>query len=239
MDRNKAIRRSLTTAGRIVVCAASVFHASASPASTQLDQRNELVNTYITTMHADPLVADCAAHGNFVASTSSVVDHVEFSPQSFDSAHATVTPWNDSFDEGKQRVKVDTIVSVEGTGISQHSGDPPFDLKFRCGYVDNQMLAFSWNDPVPPARARSSEGAPSATGNASVRGKQAGSAKGKSKGKAKPATSRNRKKATSGKSAHKPSASTPSKTRSHATKTVARKSTKKTAATPAKKKSSK
>ena len=107
-------------------------------------------------MHADPLVADCAAHGNFIAGTSTVLDHVEFPPTSFDSAHATVTPWNDSFDEGKQRVKVDTIVTVEGIGIPQNSSEAPYDLKFRCGYVDKQMLAFSWNDPVPPAHARSS-----------------------------------------------------------------------------------
>lgn len=130
---------------------------STSALADQLEQHNDLVNKFVNEMHADPLVADCAAHGNFVASTSTAFDHVEFPPSSFDSAHASVTPWNDSFDEGKQRVKVDNIVTVEGLGIRQTGEGDPADLKFRCGYVGPQMLAFSWNDPVPPARARSSE----------------------------------------------------------------------------------
>jgi hypothetical protein len=97
-----------------------------------------------------------------------------------------VTPWNDSFDEGKQKVKVDSIVTVEGLGIPQAGGDPS-QLKFRCGYVGQQMLAFSWNDPVPPLRARStaSSGAHSAQGKhaASDKGSKRGSS-GKTKGSA-------------------------------------------------------
>lgn len=233
MDRNKAIHRSLTAAGRIVVCAASILLVTALPASAaQLDQHNDLVNTYVTTMHADPLVADCAAHGDFVASTSNVVDHVEFSPQSFDSGHATITPWNDSFDEGKQRVKVDTVVSVDGVGIPQNSSEPPLDLKFRCGYVDNQMLAFSWNDPLPPSRARSEAAPPAARAGAPARGKHH-AVSGKGKGNAKAGASKNTKKAVSGKSGHKSSSAAAGKGQSHATKPAAKKTA------PAKKKSSK
>ena len=232
MDRNKVIRRSLTAAGRAVACATSFLLASALPAfAAQLDQHNDLVSTYITQMHADPLVADCAAHGNFVAGTSSVLDHVEFRPESFDSTHATITPWNDSFDEGKQRVKVDTVVSVDGVGIPQNSNDPPLDLKFPCGYVGSQMLAFSWNDPVPPARARS-ESAPAARGGAAVRGRHH-AAGGKVK---KNAAGKGTKKAVTGKGARKPSSGASSgKSRSLATKATVKKSTKKAA--PAKKKS--
>lgn len=234
MDRNKAIRRPLTAVGRVVVFAASVLLASALPAqAAQLDQHNDLVNTYITTMHADPLVADCAAHGNFVAGTSTIIDHVEFSPESFDSTHATVTPWNDSFDEGKQRVRVDTIVSVDGVGIPQDSSHPPLDLKFRCGYVGSQMLAFSWNDPAASTRARGESAPSSAHASAPVHGRHAtggkGKFKGKGKGKAKAATGRSTKKAASGKSVHKPSAGAASKTQSHATKHVVRKPVKKKA----------
>lgn len=153
MDRNPASRRLLTAAGQLAVCAASLLIVAAPIAhADQLDQHNDLVNNFVTQMHADPLVADCAAHGNFVASTSTALDHVEFPPTSFDSTHSSITPWGDSFDEGKQRVKVDTIVTVEGVGISKESNDSPYDLKFRCGYVGQQMLAFSWNDPVPAAR---------------------------------------------------------------------------------------
>ncbi|KAF1052689.1 MAG: hypothetical protein GAK41_00997 [Burkholderia gladioli] len=140
--------------GKLAACVAGLSLALSAPAFADLlDQRTELINKYITEMHADPLVADCAAHGNFIASTSSAFDHVEFPPSAFDSNNATVTPWNDSFDEGKQRVKVDNIVTVQGLGIPQNGGDPSA-LKFRCGYVGSQMLAFGWNDPVPPARPR-------------------------------------------------------------------------------------
>lgn len=206
MDRNSASHRLLMTAGRLAACAASLVFAIMQPAQAdQLEQHNDLVNTFVTQMHADPLVADCAAHGNFIAGTSTVLDHVEFPPTSFDSEHATVTPWNDSFDEGKQRVKVDTIVTVEGIGIPQNSNEAPYDLKFRCGYVDKQMLAFSWNDPVPPARAR-------------------GNAHGKGKGKHGPrkSTGKHSTKAVSGKSAHKSAASS-SSAKTSAKKTVSKK----------------
>ncbi len=140
--------------GKLAACVAGLSLALSAPAYADLlDQRTELINKYVTEMHADPLVADCAAHGNFIAGTSSAFDHVEFPPSAFDSNNASITPWNDSFDDGKQRVKVDSIVTVDGLGIPQNGGDPSA-LKFRCGYVGSQMLAFSWNDPVPPARPR-------------------------------------------------------------------------------------
>ncbi|PRY07251.1 BspC domain-containing protein [Paraburkholderia sp. BL25I1N1] len=181
MDRTNVPRRLLRLVGRLATCAASLSLICSAPAfADQLEQHNDLVNKFVNDLHADPLVADCAAHGNFVASTSTAFDHVEFPPSSFDSAHASVTPWNDSFDEGKQRVKVDNIVTVEGLGIRQSGSGDPADLKFRCGYVGAQMLAFSWNDPVPPARARSSEpsGSRASSGkHKSAKGKHSASGK--------------------------------------------------------------
>jgi hypothetical protein len=181
MDRTNVPRRLLRLVGRLATCAASLsLICSTSALADQLEQHNDLVNRFVNEMHADPLVADCAAHGNFVASTSTAFDHVEFPPSSFDSAHASVTPWNDSFDEGKQRVKVDNIVTVEGLGVRQSGEGDPADLKFRCGYVGAQMLAFSWNDPVPPARARASEpsGSRAASGkHKSAKGKHSASGK--------------------------------------------------------------
>ena len=194
----------------------------AAPAAQadQLDQHNELVNQFVTRMHADPLVADCAAHGDFVANTSAALDHVEFPPSSFDKAHASVTPWNDSFDEGKQRVKVDTIVTVDGIGIAKESGTAPYDLKFRCGYVGQQMLAFSWNDPVPPAHARSERGTGSQSG---AHGKHS----------TKKAPGKGSKKAPSNKSSHKSStSSTKSASKSTTTKSTAKKTTSKKKTTP-------
>ncbi|MFM0627977.1 BspC domain-containing protein [Paraburkholderia xenovorans] len=217
MDRTNVPRRLLRLVGRLATCAASLSLICSAPAfADQLEQHNDLVNKFVNDMHADPLVADCAAHGNFVASTSTAFDHVEFPPSSFDSAHASVTPWNDSFDEGKQRVKVDNIVTVEGLGIRQSGGGDPADLKFRCGYVGAQMLAFSWNDPVPPTRARSAE--PS--------GSQASSGKHKSANGKHSASGKTTKKATTKSS--KPSSGKSSRTSSNkatAKKTPAKKKT--------------
>jgi hypothetical protein len=208
MDCNHASRRLLFVAGQLAACAASLMLIAVPAAQAdQLDQHNDLVNQFVTHMHADPLVADCAAHGDFVASTSTALDHVEFPPSSFDSAHASVTPWNDSFDEGKQRVKVDTIVTVDGIGIPKESGNSPYDLKFRCGYVGQQMLAFSWNDPVPP------------------RGTASSGAHGKGKHSTK-ATGKGSKKAPANKSGHKSStSSTKSSSKSTTTKSTAKKTT--------------
>jgi hypothetical protein len=174
MDSSNTLRRFFLFVGRLAACAAGAPLVFASPAFADLvDQRNEMINKYIIEMHADPLVADCAAHGNFVASTSSAVGRVEFPPESFDNVHAAITPWNDSFDEGKQRVKVDNIVTIEGLGYPHNERQPPINLKFRCGYVGTQMLAFSWNDPVPPAKARAEPRAQAPVSKA-VKGKHAG-----------------------------------------------------------------
>lgn len=236
MDRNKASSQLLTVVGRLAACAVSLTIVCTLPAhADQIDPiaqpgdltltstQGDLANTFIAQMHADPLVASCAAHGNFIASTSDALDRVEFPPSSFDSAHSTVTPWNDSFDEGKQRVKVDTIVTVDGIGIAKDSNHAPYDLKFRCGYVGQQILAFSWNDPVPPLRARSEPRA--ATGGIAAH------ASGKHGTKSKKATGKSKKKATSGKSSHKSSAAS---TKS-SSKTTAKPATKSTATSTAKK----
>jgi hypothetical protein len=221
MDRTNAPRRLLRLVGRLATVAASLSLICTAPAfADQLEQHNDLVNKFVNDLHADPLVADCAAHGDFVASTSTAFDHVEFPPSSFDSAHASITPWNDSFDEGKQRVKVDNIVTVEGVGVRQNGDGDPAALKFRCGYVGAQMLAFSWNDPVPPARARSSGSTESRAisgKHRTVKGKH--SASGKTTKKAAPKSS----KASSGKASK--AAPGKSSSKSASTKAAAKKKT--------------
>ncbi len=156
MDRSKFSRRLRQLAGLLAisaVCSVPLLATDPARADT-IDQRNELIAHFINDMHADPLVADCAAHGSFVASTSTVIDHVDFPPEAFDSAHASVTPWNQPFSGGKQRTTVDNVVTIEGQGIPREASHEPYPLDFRCGYVGAQMLAFSWNDPVPPLKPR-------------------------------------------------------------------------------------
>lgn len=156
MDSSKISRRMRQLAGRLAAAAILLLPlvAATSARADLIDDRNAMIAHFVGDMHADPLVADCAAHGNFVASTSTVIDHVDFPPAAFDSAHAAITPWNQPFDEGKQRITVDNVVTVEGQGIPRETSHEPYPLKFRCGYVGTQMLAFSWNDPVPALKPR-------------------------------------------------------------------------------------
>ncbi|MGU7781987.1 BspC domain-containing protein [Burkholderia sp. PU8-34] len=181
MDSSPASLRILRAFGKLAACVAGLSLALPAPVLADLlDQRSELINKFVNDMHADPLVADCAAHGSFIASTSSAFDRVDFAPNAFDSGNATITPWNDSFDQGKQRVKVDNIVTVDGLGIPKDGGNPA-PLKFRCGYVGQQMLAFSWNDPVPALKPRVERAEPTTK---KIKGKSAkGKAKAKSSGR--------------------------------------------------------
>mgnify|MGYP001434299788 CR=1 FL=1 len=201
MDSIQVPRRLLRLVGRLVAIASIATLASAACSATAfadtLDERNELVNHFVTDFNANPLVADCAAHGSFVASTSTAFDHVEFPASSFDSAHGSIVPWNDAFDEHKQRIKVDNIVTVEGLGVTKDGDSSPATLKFRCGYVGSQMLAFGWNDPVPSARPRAEP-----RSSHSVKGRHGavkvkGSGKGKTSSKSKSAGSTPTKKSAS------------------------------------------
>lgn len=183
MESNYAPRRLLRLVGRLAVCASLACAASAFADS--LDERNELIHHFVTDFKANPLVADCAAHGNFIASTSSAFDHVEFPPASFDASHSSIEPWNDSFDEKKQRIKVDNVVTVEGQGMPKDGERDATPLKFRCGYVGSQMLAFGWNDPVPPLRPRAEHSARSTKGKHGAKTK---ATSGKSKSTSKSST---------------------------------------------------
>lgn len=153
MDSSNTFRSLRLLARGLTAAATGLLLAfTASARADLIDQRNEMIAKFVNEMHADPLVADCAAHGAFVAGTSNAIDHVEFPPSAFESSNASIKPWNEPFDEGKQRVKVDNVVTVEGQGIVRDKDQAPLALKFRCGYVGPQMLAFSWNDPVPAAK---------------------------------------------------------------------------------------
>jgi hypothetical protein len=181
MESTFAPRRLLRLVGRLAVCV-SLACAVTAFADT-LDERNELIHHFVTDFNANPLAADCAAHGSFVASTSTAFDHVEFPATSFDSSHFTIEPWNDSFDDKKQRIKVDNVVTVEGEGVPKNGDRDTTPLRFRCGYVGSQMLAFGWNDPVPPLRAQSH--ATTTHGAKSKHGAKTKSSGGKAKSSAK------------------------------------------------------
>jgi hypothetical protein len=204
MDSIYVRRRLLQYVGRLVTIASMATLTCAASSSSAfadtLDERNELVNHFVTDFNANPLIADCAAHGSFVASTSTAFDHVEFPASSFDPAHGTITPWNDAFDDRKQRIKVDNVVTVEGLGVNKSGDTEPSTLKFRCGYVGSQMLAFGWNDPVPAASPRAEPRSTRSGHNRHGASKGHGKGTGKSRsGSASKASSSKSTKKTSGK----------------------------------------
>jgi hypothetical protein len=136
---------SRCTASLALLLAASLTSLPAS--ADQLEQHNDLVNKYITEQHANPIAADCAAHAVFIIGTSPIYDHVDFADDALTDAHASIEPWDGAFGAGKQKIKVDTMVKIEGLGYRKGGGDKPDALDFRCGYADNKMLAFDSNEP--------------------------------------------------------------------------------------------
>ncbi|CAB3785939.1 BspC domain-containing protein [Pararobbsia alpina] len=147
---------SRCTAGLALLLAASL--TSLPAIADQLEQHNDLVSKYINEQHANPIAADCAAHAVFIIGTSPIYDHVDFGDDALTDAHASIEPWDGAFGAGKQKIKVDTMVEIEGLGYRKGGGDKPDALSFRCGYADNKMLAFDSNEPNPGASGSKKRG---------------------------------------------------------------------------------
>jgi hypothetical protein len=130
----------------LTLAMASCLGSTAAQAD-QLEQHNDLVSKYINEQHANPLAADCAAHAVFIIGTSPTYDHVEFPDDTLTDARASIEPWNGAFGTDKQRIKVDTMVRIQGQGFRKSGGSDPDSLEFRCGYADNKLLAFDSNEP--------------------------------------------------------------------------------------------
>ncbi|MCY0387766.1 hypothetical protein OVY01_11080 [Robbsia sp. Bb-Pol-6] len=171
-----------------LVCAAPAF-------ADQADSHDALVEQLVQQQHASPLVADCAAHAAYVVPTSPVYDHVAFLNTAFDAQHATVEPWNQPFDNHKQRITVDTLVSVSGLGYRKSTSDgrQPDLLTFRCGYVADKLLAFGYNEPEstadvplapPPGRHASARRGGGSRHHATRPGRRATAGAGSSRGAA-------------------------------------------------------
>ncbi|SDV49977.1 BspC domain-containing protein [Chitinasiproducens palmae] len=162
---------------RRAVCGLLALAAGVQPAfADQLERHQQIVGDLVA-QGVMPAVADCAAHASFVVPTSPRYDRVEFPPQFLDTTHASVEPWTGPFDSHKQRTEVDTVVSVKGLGYTKTdpSGQPDL-LSFRCGYLNNTMLAFGYDDPggATPTARRSTGGSrrqASATRRGSARSK--------------------------------------------------------------------
>lgn len=126
---------------------AGLAAASLAAHADQLQQHQQLVETYIQQQHADPLVADCAAHANFVVSTVPGYDSVSYADDAFDADHAHIEPWQKPFDDGKQKIEVATVVTLDGIG---HRPNGRTDvLHIRCGYNEGRLMAFGYTSPLP------------------------------------------------------------------------------------------
>jgi hypothetical protein len=151
---------TLTGGALVVLSVANSLCARAS----DLERHNELVKAFVIADGAYPLVADCAAHADFVMRTLPSYGGVEFPANAFDAAHSSILPsWSDRFDGGRQRVKVDTVVSIVGLVTGKSRTGTAQALKFCCGYEDGGgdgmlMLAFSWSKSPLPVDWRKSPG---------------------------------------------------------------------------------
>lgn len=152
------IRLRAAVAAVTATCATAVPFATITlPAHADpIDSHAELVQQLIEQQHALPLAADCAAHAAFVVPTSPYYDHVEFLANALDEQHASVEPWGQPFDNQKQRITVDTVVTVSGLGYRKGAAESaqPDLLTLRCGYVADKLLAFGYNEPEAPVVRR-------------------------------------------------------------------------------------
>jgi hypothetical protein len=111
-----------------------------------LEQHRALVEQFVNTRHADPLVADCAAHASFVVATLPGYASVEYADNALDSEHAKVLPWSGPFDDHKQRVDVTQMVELDGIG--KRTTGQTDNIHIRCGYADGRMMGFNYTSPL-------------------------------------------------------------------------------------------
>ncbi|MFJ2991865.1 BspC domain-containing protein [Pandoraea sp. NPDC087047] len=140
----RAVRQ---VAGIATVAAPLCLSAFTAPAQAfTLEQHRALVEQFINTRHADPLVADCAAHASFVVATLPGYESVEYGDTALDPEHAKIEPWSGPFDDRKQRVDVTQMVELDGVG-KRTSGQTD-NIHIRCGYAEGRMMGFDYTSPL-------------------------------------------------------------------------------------------
>ncbi|AKM33042.1 hypothetical protein AB870_19925 [Pandoraea faecigallinarum] len=192
----RAVRQA---AGIAAVAAPLCLSAFTAPAQAfTLEQHRALVEQFINTRHADPLVADCAAHASFVVATLPGYESVEYNETALDPGHAKIEPWNGPFDDRKQRVDVTQMVELDGVG-KRTSGQTD-NIHIRCGYADGRMMGFDYTSPLSqveqPVRRAARGKASHATAKSGKRGTTAKASGSKSTAKSSSAKSGSTKKST-------------------------------------------
>ncbi|WP_150684099.1 BspC domain-containing protein [Pandoraea iniqua] len=192
----RAVRQ---VAGLAAIAAPLCLSALPAPAQAfTLEQHRALVEQFVNTRHADPLVADCAAHASFVVATLPGYESVDYGDTALDPEHAKVEPWNGPFDDRKQRVDVTQMVQLDGVG--KRTNGQTDNIHIRCGYADGRMMGFDYTSPLPQVEQPVKRAARNTRG---TRG-NAAHATGKSSGKKSTATKSSGTKSTA-KSTAKPS----------------------------------
>lgn len=163
-----------------------------------LEQHRALVEQFINTRHADPLVADCAAHASFVVATLPGYESVEYGETALDPEHAKVEAWNGPFDDRKQRVDVSQMVELDGVG--KRTTGQTDNIHIRCGYADGRMMGFDYTSPLSqveqPVKRAARGKASHATSKSSKHGTTAKSSGSKSTAKSSSSKSSSTKKST-------------------------------------------
>lgn len=147
---NRFFQRAVRGLMRAVCTAAVAATPFAIPGTAHaftLEQHRALVDKFINERHADPLVADCAAHASFVVATLPGYESVEYNDTALDPTHAKVEPWSGPFDDRKQRVDVTQMVTLDGVG--KRTTGQTDEIHIRCGYADGRMMGFDYTSPLP------------------------------------------------------------------------------------------
>ncbi|GAB3625474.1 hypothetical protein GCM10027419_03200 [Pandoraea terrae] len=139
----RGLMRALCTAA----AAATPLGLPAAAHAVTLEQHRALVDQFINERHADPLVADCAAHASFVVATLPGYQSVEYGPEALDAGHAKVEPWQGHFDDRKQKIDVSQVVTLEAAGKRVNGTTDVVHV--RCGYAEGRMMAFDYTSPLP------------------------------------------------------------------------------------------
>lgn len=119
-----------------------------TPAKAFQINKKESVVSQLTKQGVEPLIADCAAHAYAIVPISPNYKKIDCDENDLHAPLASIEIWNKAFDSKKQRIEVDKIVTIQCKAEEKNRKRKQGDIKLRCGYVKNMLLAFDFFDPI-------------------------------------------------------------------------------------------
>lgn len=114
----------------------------------QISNKRQAIAATLIRQGVEPIIADCAAHASFVVPISQSYQKIEFNEDVLHAPSASIEIWNKAFGSRKQRIEVDKIVTIQCRAQEKNKKKNYRNLKLRCGYVKNMLLAFDFFDPA-------------------------------------------------------------------------------------------